>query len=813
MTDSTLGLSTEEATRYLAIDGPNLVGERHRHGSRFLSSTTILVRQFTSPSIAILSLTALIYGLLGNFHDALILFAIIIPSGLLTFAQEFRAATTLERLRERLGFSVMAIRDGKEVSVPIEDLVRGDVVRLSAGDQVPADLIVLESAELLIDESLLTGESIPVDKSPSLSDSGHIEIFKGTYLAGGSCLARVVRTGRATRFGEIALRLTEKDPETAFEKGIRRFGLLVARAILALVILVFLGNLALDRPVFSSLLFSLALAVGLTPQMLPVIISICLSSGAQQLAREKVLVRRLDAIEDLGTLDLLCTDKTGTLTEGKLVLHDHLDSRGERSDRVLALAYENAFYSASSGNVIDQSILATRALATPRVKVGMIPFSFERRIVTVTFEGGESITKGAVREVLSRSVSARIRDRLAPLDEIKEQIERLHQSLITQGFKVLAVATKHSPTGIVLESDLIFEGFLIISDPIKEDARRSVERLRTLGVRVILITGDNSGVARYVASGVGISTARVITGSEIDALSPEELKEVIEECDLFAEVTPHQKVTIVEALRAAGHATGFLGDGINDAMALKVADVSISVDEASEIARGVSSVVLLEKSLGVIADGVLLGRKTYLNTVKYIKITISASFGNVLSMALASLFLPFLPMLPTQILLLNFLSDLPAVAISGDSVDQESAKSPRSWSMRGMGHFMLFFGLISTLFDLLLFFFALRVLESSATELRSLWFVASLLTEIVAIYTLRTSRRPWRSRPSRTLGSLSIFVIILAFILPMTGSLHGIGIVGLSLPGMALIATLAIGYFVLVEVGKVKTSDNPAMSV
>ncbi len=791
--DSTLGLSEADAQRYLEIDGPNLIGERRSN-----AWSSILLRQFASPSIVILAATALIYGLLGNLHDAAILFAIIIPSGLLTFFQEFRAASIIKGLRERLSTTVMVLRDGVEREISIEFLVKGDVVRLSAGDPVPADLLVVEASDLLVDESLLTGESIPVEK-----DEG-AELFKGTFLAGGFCLARVVRTGVSTRFGEIAHRLSERDPETSFEKGIRRFGLLVARAILVLVLLVFFGNIALDRPLFSSLLFSLALAVGLTPQMLPVIISICLSRGARELAGEKVLLRRLDAIEDLGTLDVLCTDKTGTLTEGKLLLQGSFDPLGKENDRTLRLAYENARYAASSSNVIDSAILATSSSFIVRERVRSIPFSFDRRIVTVTFGDGESVTKGAVKEVLARSSLARVDDREMPISEIKEAIDAFHSHLVSQGFKVIAVATSNDPTSV--EENLIFEGFIAISDPIKADAKESVARLRSLGVRIVLVTGDNVDVARYVAKGVGISDQIVLTGSDLKGLDERALIEKVSGCDLFAEVNPHQKVAIVEALRTAGHATGFLGDGINDAMALKVADVSISVEDASEIARGVSSVVLLENDLDVIADGVLLGRKTYLNTVKYIKITISASFGNVLSMALASLFMPFLPMLPTQILLLNFLSDLPAVAISGDSIDDEAAAAPRSWSMRGLGHFMVFFGLVSTAFDLLLFFTVLIAFEGGAVELRSLWFAASLITEAIAIYSLRTNRLSWRSKPSRTLMALTILIIVAALLLPTSGFLNGIGIASFPLPGFLLLTGLAISYLVAVELGKRRTS-------
>lgn len=782
------GLTTEEAERFLALDGPNIVAE-HRKFNRL----SLFLSQFSSPSILILITTAVIYGILGNFHDSLILLAIIVPSGLLTFFQEHRAAMTLAELRQRLSSNVTVIRDGKDSSIAIEDLVRGDCIRLSAGDPVPADAVILQSKDLLADESVITGESLPREKDLQRD----FELFKGTHLVGGHCIAKVIRTGRLTKFGEMAARLTNKDSVTSFERGVREFGFFVARSIFFLVILVFLGNLALGRPIFTSLLFSLALAIGLTPQMLPVIISICLSHGARLLAKERVLIRRLDAVEDLGSLATLCTDKTGTLTEGRLAVVECVDPFGTKAERVTRLAFENAINQSMNTGAIHDAILATRAVQAPRTKASEIPFTFERRISKVTFLDGESVTVGAVSEVLELCAHARSEGGPRPIAVVNDRIHEVVSVNAAQGFKVLAVASSR-----LGESNETLEGFLMLSDPVKHDAKDSVAKLHLLGIEVALVTGDNLGTARYVAAQVGIPTVGSMTGKELLSLSKEALALRVTQSRVFAEVTPDQKVMILEAMRANDKAIGFLGDGINDAAALKSADVSISVDDASEIARSASSIVLLEKDLGVIADGVRLGRKTFENTMKYIKITISASFGNVLSMALASFFLPFLPLLPTQILLLNFLSDLPAVAISSDSVDEEQVRSPRSWSMRGLGHFMVFFGLISTIFDLTLFFLVLSIMEASEGMFRSIWFFTSLLTEVIAIFTLRTQRFPWRSRPSATLILFSIGTIGISIVVMSTGILKQIGLPPIAPLEILISFTIGISYLMATEVGK-----------
>lgn len=754
----------------------------------------LLLRQFTSPAILILFVSALIYGALGNPHDALVLLAIIIPSGLLTFIQEYRAEGTLRRLAKRLVARVTVSDELGEHEISVDDLKVGALVRLRPGDVIAADMIVTSGGQLMIDESVLTGESLPRRKS-SISDH---DLYMGTHVVSGSAQARVVKIGEETRFGAMVAEITGADIETSFERGVRDFGIMVARAILVLVVLVFGGNLILDRPLFESLLFSLALAVGLTPQMLPVIISVCLSSGARHLAAERVLIKRLDAMEDLGTMEILCIDKTGTLTLGDLRVTRALDCGGLENPAIIDLAYVNAALQESSANAIDLAILkATHAKELPK-RSSEIEFSFERRRVSIITESGDLICKGAIRELLAASTKARTVGGLIPIDQAAAQIEMLHEKSVLAGYKVLAVATRSDAIGVEIESDLVFEGLILISDPTKPDARESLAELRQLGIDLFIITGDSYSVAKQIGTEVGIDTGVIIRGNEVASSSIDNLSK----CRVFAEVDPLQKAAIIDRLRAQGGVVGFLGDGMNDVAALRRADVAISVESALDISKSASSIVLMEKELSVIADGVRIGRRTFENTMKYVRITISASFGNVLSMALASFFLPFLPMLPTQILLLNLFSDLPALAIAGDRVDEEDLGSSRHWTMKGIGHFMILFGVVSTIFDLTLFLVAISILESSETELRSAWFSTSLLTEIIAILILRTRRAAWRSKPSQTLVAISAAVGIIAFAVPTLGIFNGFALPRIGPYDLILISTVALGYALVTEFAK-----------
>ncbi len=760
-----------------------------------LRTFRLLVRQFTSPAIVILSFTALIYGSLGNEHDAFLLLAIIMPSGLLTFLQEYRAEKIIEQLASRLAPNALVIRNDVETEIPISELQLGDLVRLRPGVVIPADLLIISESNLLVDESVLTGEPVPRHKS----SNGDRELFMGTHVSSGTGSARVVQLGSGTRYGEMVARIEASDVETSFEKGVRDFGLLVARAIMFLVIFVFGGNLLLQRPLFESLLFSLALAVGLTPQMLPVIISVCLSAGARRLAKEKVLVKRLDAIEDLGTISVLCADKTGTLTIGELKVVGAVDAFGNASDEVLRLAYINAVLQESSANSIDDALKSAHSESKIPKKIREYGFSFERRRVSVVLDDGRMICKGSFREVLQ--ISNRIRGLTGELESQISELTKVHENLISEGHKVIAVASGDGYLTNRSERDLIFEGFILITDPPKVDARTSLSLLEELGIELKIVSGDSLASVRHIAGLVGIDKELVIPGSDISISSDDE----ISRCRVFAEVDPLQKANLVKRLREMEKVVGFLGDGINDAAALRISDVAISVDSAVDVAKSASSIVLLEKDLAVLADGVRIGRRTFENTMKYVRITISASFGNVLSMAFASFFLPFLPMLPTQILLLNFLSDLPALAISGDSVDSEDLGGARNWTMRGIGHFMVLFGIISTAFDLTLFLVSITIFDCSAAELRSSWFALSLVTEVLAILILRTRRRSWRSLPSKTLIALSISIISGAIFVPLLGVLDVVQLPRIEPKFSVMVVLIAAGYALVSEIAKRRT--------
>jgi len=781
-----VGLTQAEANVLIEKYGPNQITKKHD-----LSPIRLLIRQFTNPTIIILLISATMYGLLGNVHDALLIFALIIPSGLLTFAQEFRAESTMQKLANLLKVFVKVYRSGNIINIPSEEIVPGDVIHLIPGDVVPADLEIITSSNLSIDESVLTGESSPKSKATNLDN----KLFAGTHVLSGSCQALVLKTGKSTSYGEIIAKLEEQEVETTFERGTRQFGFLVARAIAILVVFVFVGNLILDRPALSSLLFSLALAVGLTPQMLPVIISVCLSAGARKLSGKKVLIRRLDVIEDLGTLHILCADKTGTLTTGNLMVAKSINPFGEADDRVKLLAYENAVTQESSANVIDHAIAKINVNSEIRKKKQEIEFSFERRRVSVIFEDGELICKGAFSETFNLCTNVRVHDLVKPISSFKTQIIELHREFANQGFKVIAVASGTSGS----EENLVFEGMVLLEDPAKLDAKEAIVELAELGVQLVIITGDSKEAAVHTARTFDLPRDICITGKELKELNDQQLQEKIEKCRIFAEIDPIQKARIVNGFSQSGNTVGFIGDGINDVIALRSADVSITVDGAVDVAKSASSVVLLEKDLKVIADGIKIGRRTFENTMKYIRITISASFGNVLSMALASFFLPFLPMLPTQILLLNFLSDLPSVTVSWDKVDPEDLARPSKWRMRDIGHFMVIFGLVSTAFDLILFITALSVLNGDETQIRSAWFATSLLTEVIAILVLRTRRSPWHSSPGKLLFWLCILTLLIAWFVPVSGVFAFLGLTRVSWEFLVLIAAVSIGYGIALE--------------
>ena len=752
----------------------------------------LLIRQFTSPIVIILFAATIVSMVVGDVTDGLIILAIIVPSGLLSFWQEHRAGQTMKALMRRVQVHVEVMREGREITVPIEQLLVGDVVVLRIGDIVPGDITLTESGGLQVDESALTGESFAAEKVAG------DWVYLGSYVAAGSGVGVVRLLGSQTKYGALAEAIAGKDVTTGFERGMIAFGNLLMMAMLFLLAGLFLMNLVLQRPLLDSLLFSIALAVGLTPQLLPAIISVSLAAGARKMAAKKVLVKRLDAIEDFGAMSVLCTDKTGTLTAGVIEMHSAIDASGAASDRVLRLAFLNAALQQGFANPLDEAVILSARIAVGGVGsaklVDEIAYDFERkRLSVLVSDSGDQILicKGAVESVLSVcDISAAERT----------QVDALFEELSEGGNRVLAEATGNE----LSETNLKFEGLLVFMDAPKKDAPEVIAQLADLGIALILVTGDNHLAAKAIAGLVGVPNDLVLTGADIAAMTEQELAEKAMDCRVFAEVEPLQKELIVLALQKANHTVGFFGDGINDSAAMHAADVGISVDTAVDVAKHAAAIVLLDKNLAVVAEGVRLGRKTFVNTLKYVRVTISANFGNMLSMALAAAFLPFLPLLPVQILLLNFLSDFPALAISGDAIDEEAVAKPRSWNLKSIRNFMVVFGALSSVFDIATFAILKLGFNADAELFRSGWFIESTLTELTAMLVLRTRRRFWKSRPGRALWVTSVLVAITVIVFPFSGLGAVLGLEPLPWPLLVSLLGLIAVYVAMNEWAKAR---------
>lgn len=721
---------------------------------------------------------------------------------------------------------VRVMRDGREQSVPFSSVVPGDLILLSAGNLIPADGVVIEAQDFLVSEASMTGESFPVEKRPGVSKpdtpltARTNTVFLGASVRSGTAKVLVVKTGRRTEFGEIAAKLGARPPETDFARGIRQFGYLLIRVMIGIVLFVLTVNLLLHRPAIESLMFAVALAVGLSPELLPAIISVTLSAGARAMSKRGVIVRRLDSIENLGSMDILCTDKTGTLTEGNVVLREALSPEAEDCDEVRHLAYLNAAFETGIENPLDAAILAageSAALTTGAFsKIGEIPYDFVRRRLTIVMSDGKAassrlmVTKGAFANVLDICSKAHFGGAEVPLDAARrEALEKVFRDKSAEGYRVLAVAARNaSPLESYAhkdEVDMTFRGFLIFYDPPKADAQQSIHDLAQLGVRIKVISGDNRYVTAHLATAVGLDPASMLTGDQLGSLSNEALWNLAPCIDLFVEIDPQQKERIVRALQQTGHSVGFLGDGINDAPALHAADVGISVEGAVDVARETADIVLLERDLDVLRVGVADGRRTFANTLKYISITTSANFGNMISMALATPFLPFLPLAAKQILLNNFLSDLPSVTISTDNVDPDSTIRPQRWSIADIQRFMIVFGLISSAFDVLTFLVLLLHFHADETTFQTSWFMASLLTELAVLLVLRTHRFSWRSRPSALLFWSTTVVATGAFLTPFLGEISAaFDFAPLSAPLIIAVVAIVVAYAATTEAAKVR---------
>jgi P-type Mg2+ transporter len=822
---SAQGLTSQEARSRLAEVGPNDPSPA-RHVSLFVQVLPL----FANPLVVILLLAALVSGALGEIINASIIVVLVLLNVGLNFIQTYRAQSAVEHLRAQVAPTATALRDGQWQEVPRREIVPGDIIRLSAGDLVPADARLIDAQDLHVQEAALTGESVPVEKAvtePARADSGaavHNFVWLGTSVASGTARAVVVATGRATEFGDIAARLSARPPETEFDRGTRQFGWFIMRTVFFLVLFVFFTGAALHHNAVESFLFAVALAVGLTPENLPMITAVTLGQGAMRMARQNVIVKHLSAIENFGSIDILCSDKTGTLTSGEMALDQHLDPLGRSADRVLLLASLNSAYETGIKSPLDEAILkrGVRPMMGATTadhdgvggagyrKLGEIPFDFERRRLSVVVEkDGERllITKGAPEGMLVQTSAYEVDGQQHPFDATaRPRIEGVYRKLSEDGFRVLAVAYRAVPQQEAYrtadERELVLAGFLAFIDPPLEDAVDVLTALRRDGVTVKILTGDSDLVARHVCTQVGLEPGRIVMGEEVAHMTDPALGQVAEGTTIFARVSPAQKNRILLALKRRGHVVGFLGDGINDAPSLHAADVGISVSGGVDVAKDAADIILLERSLQALHQGILEGRKAFGNVMKYLLMGTSSNFGNMFSMAGASVVLPFLPMLPTQILLNNFLYDFAQVTIPTDNVDETFIRQPRKWNIATIRDFMIIIGPISSVYDFLTFYVLLNVFHASPTLFHTGWFVESLATQTLVIFVIRTAGNPLLSRPSPALTATTLVVVLIGTVLPFSPLAGPLGFV--SLPGgfFAFLAAVTITYLLLVEVAK-----------
>lgn len=777
---------------------------------------TLLLAQFKSPVILILIFAAGLSFFLGDPLNALIILVIIFVSSLLGFWQERSATNAVEKLLAIVQVKAMVLRDGNQKEIPVEEIVPGDIVILNAGDLIPGDCLVLESKDLFVNEASLTGETYPVEKTtgilpPETSLSQRTNsVFMGTNVVSGSANAVVVGTGAKTEFGKVSERLKLRPPETEFEHGVRRFGYLLMEVTLVLVVVTFAINVYFARPVLESLLFSLALAVGLTPQLLPAIISINLAHGAKGMAQQKVIVKRLASIENFGSMNVLCSDKTGTLTEGVIRIHSVLDVNGKENEKVLLYAFLNAFYQTGFTNPIDDAIRAHPFDLSGYQKLDEVPYDFVRKRLSILASKDDTslmVTKGALQNVLDICSSVETSEGIiVEIVEVRKLIQQRFEELSSKGFRVLGIAYRNVGFDKLIakddEVDMTFLGFLVLFDPVKPRITGTISELKHLGISLKIITGDNRLVARSVIQQIGFSTPGILAGSDLRAMSDEALLGRVNDVDVFAEVEPNQKERIILSLKKAGNVVGYLGDGINDASALHAADVGISVESAVDVAKESAHLVLLEKDLGVLARGVQEGRKTFANTLKYVFMATSANFGNMFSMAGASLFLPFLPLLPRQILLTNLMTDFPEMTIATDNVDSEMVERPRRWDVNFIRNFMVAFGILSSVFDYITFGVLLFVLHASVDLFRTGWFVESVVSASLIVLVIRSRRPFFKSTPGRHLLIATLMIAGAALIFPFT--LLGVlfGFKSLPIPFLLVMAIIVVLYIILGDVAK-----------
>ena len=815
MSGSEEGLSSVEAARRLAAYGPNEPVPVRRP-----SAVVQLSRLFANPLVIILLVASVIAGSLGQHVDALIIVTMVVLGVSINFWESFRSQQAAERLRSSVIPTATVLRDGAWLETPLRNVVPGDVFRLSAGDLVPADARLLESRDLSVQQSMLTGESLPTVKMASATapedttdpNAPHL-VFLGTSVVSGTGTALAIATGSKTIFGDIAVRLGSRVPETEFEHGLRRFSLLILRTTVVLVLFILLMGIAFKHDAFQSLLFAVALGVGLTPEFLPIISAVTLTRGALRMARDQVIVKHLPAIQDFGAIDILCSDKTGTLTSGVMQFDRAVDPTGASSPRPLTLASINSSFETGIRSPLDVAILQqTAADAAGYQKIDEIPFDFERRRLSVVVEapgGGRRllITKGAPESIIERSTAFEAGGHVTQLDAATRQAcAAIHEHMSEDGLRVLAVAYRWLEPRVAYsrddEADLVLAGFVSFADPVLPDVADVLAELERDGITVKILTGDNERVARHVCRAVALDEQQIVTGDDIARIDDAALGHLAEQASVFTRVSPAQKNRIILALKRRGHVVGFMGDGINDAPSLHSADVGISVMTAADVARDAADVILGQPSLRVLHRGILEGRRASGNMMKYLLMGTSSNFGNMFSMAAASAFLPFLPMLPTQILLNSFLYDLAQVTIPGDNVDNAYLRRPQRWDMRVIRDFMLLIGPISSIFDFLTFYALLHYFHARESLFRTGWFVESLATQTLVLFVIRTMGSPFQSRPSRSLTVTTLVIVAIGAVLPVTPLATFLGFTRLPVSYFAFLIPAILTYLVMVDVAK-----------
>jgi Mg2+-importing ATPase len=811
------GLTSGEAKERLSQYGPNDPAPVRR-GAIALE----LLFLFLNPLVIILLFAAVVSAILGQTVDAGIIFVMVLLGVTINFAQTYRSQHAIEKLRQNVTPTATVLRDGQWQEISRHEIVPGDVVRLCAGDLVPADGRFLEARDLFVQQAALTGESMPVEKEarPGASDSEARPdfpnfVFLGTSVVSGTATVEILKTGSRTAFGGIAEKLVQRPEETEFERGLRHFGLLIMRAVFFLVLFILAVRISLHKDAFESFVFAVALAVGLTPEFLPMITSVTLARGAVRMARDKVVVKRLPAIQNFGSIDVFCSDKTGTLTTGEMTLSSTADPFGKAADRPLSLAYLNSKFETGIRSPLDADILKQQCPNTEGYsKCDEIPFDFNRRRLSIVVEKegapGENrilITKGAPEGILALSESYETEGRVLPLDsDSRQKCQKTFGDLSSQGFRVLAVAyrsvTIHDGFKVADECCLTLAGFLAFADPPSPDAAASLAALKRDGVQVKILTGDNELVARHICAQVGLEEPVIIQGEELDRMSDPALAHVAEQATVFARVSPMQKLRIILALKHRGHVVGYMGDGINDAPSLHAADVGISVSSAVDVAREAAEIILLQSGLNILHSGIIEGRRASANVLKYLLMGTSSNFGNMFSMAGASLFLPFLPMLPTQILLNNFLYDTAQITIPSDNVDDRYLRSPQRWDVRLIRNFMVLIGPISSIYDFLTFYVLLHFFHASQPLFHTGWFVESLATQTLVLFVIRTMGNPLRSRPSPPLTITTLAIVIIGCLLPFSRLARILGFVPLPGPYFTFLAISTVTYLLLVEIAK-----------